>query len=67
VHGRLVELGERGRRHCRLRERGQPYGRLTEVHGGLVELSGRRRLHRHLAELGGRGRHIVVWRNYTTV
>ncbi len=51
VHGSLVELGGRGRRHRCLaklrgrleerRERGQPHGRLAEVHGGLVELNGR--------------------------
>ncbi len=65
VHGRLVELGGRGRRHRRLaklrdrreewHKRGQPHGRLAEMHGGLAELSGRRRLHHHLAKLGGRG------------
>jgi len=50
VHGRLVELGGRGRQHRHLanlrgrlearRERRQPHGRLAEVHGGLANLSG---------------------------
>jgi len=49
VHGSLMELGGRGRRHRRLaklrsclkkrRERRQPHGRVAEVHGGLAELS----------------------------
>jgi len=66
VHGRLVELDERGRRHRRMPElrsrleewgeRGQPHGHLAEVHDGLAELGKRRRSHRCLTEPSGRGR-----------
>jgi len=56
VHGRLVELGGRGRRHHHLaklcgrleewRERGQPHGHMAEVHGGLEKFNGSGWLHR---------------------
>ncbi len=65
MHGRLVELGGRGRRHRHLaklrgrleerHKREQPHARLAKVHGGREELSERRRMHRRLAELGRRG------------
>ncbi len=61
VHGNLVELGERRRRHRHFaklrsrqeerRERGEPHGRPVKVHNGLAELSGMVEVHSGLAEL----------------
>ncbi len=61
MHGNLVELGGKGRRHRRLAklrshleeqcESRQPHGRLAKVHGGLAELSEMAKVHGDLAEL----------------